>query len=61
MIRSITRQKPFDEIKSMVENISNVFIMGCGTCTTMARTGGIPEIEEMKKLNTTINTALAYR
>ncbi len=48
MIRSITRQKPLDEIKGMVENISNVFIMGCGTCTTMARTGGVPEIEEMK-------------
>ena len=44
MIRSITKQKSFEEITGMLEQFSRVFIFGCGTCTTMARTGGQPEV-----------------
>ena len=47
MIRSITKQKPSDEITGMLEGFSRIFIIGCGTCTTMARTGGHPEVQEM--------------
>lgn len=47
MIRSITRKKPFDEILSLLEQFSKIFIAGCGTCTTMTRTGGLPEVEHM--------------
>jgi ferredoxin len=31
----------------MLEGFSRIFIIGCGTCTTMARTGGHPEVQEM--------------
>ena len=49
MIRSITRQKPFEEITGLLDKASKIFIMGCGTCTTMTRTGGQAEIGIMKK------------
>ncbi len=47
MIRSITKQKSFNEIISMTEQAAKLFLIGCGTCTTMARTGGQPEIIQM--------------
>jgi hypothetical protein len=47
MIRSITKQKPFEEILSLLEHDSKIFIIGCGTCTTMTRTGGQPEVLQM--------------
>jgi len=47
MIRSITRQKPFEDIVRLAGGISKVFVVGCGTCVTMTRTGGQPEVESM--------------
>lgn len=47
-MKSITRQKPFEEIKGQLANLDKVFIIGCGTCTTMTRTGGIDQVVEMK-------------
>jgi len=47
-MKSITRQKPFDEIKQQLANFDRLFIIGCGTCTTMTRTGGIDQVLEMK-------------
>ncbi len=47
MIRSITKQKPFGEIQQLLNGISRVFLMGCGTCATLCRTGGVPEVQEM--------------
>jgi ferredoxin len=47
MIRSITKQKPFEEILELLNWAGRVFIMGCGTCTTLCRTGGAPEVLEM--------------
>ena len=47
MIRSITKQKPFEEILNLLDTASKIFIMGCGTCTTMTRTGGQPEVLQM--------------
>jgi len=48
-MKSITKQKPFDEIKQQLDNFGRVFIMGCGTCATMTKTGGREEVLEMKK------------
>jgi hypothetical protein len=48
-MKSITKQKPFDEIKQQLENFSRVYIMGCGTCSTMTKTGGKEEVLDMKK------------
>ncbi len=47
MIRSITRQKPFSEILYLLDQTGNIFIIGCGTCTTMTRTGGVAEVKHM--------------
>jgi len=48
-MKSITKQKPFDEIKQQLENFGRVYIMGCGTCSTMTKTGGKEEVLDMKK------------
>jgi ferredoxin len=49
MIRSITRQKPGEEIDRLLDGYSRVFIAGCGTCVTLTKTGGEPEVKEMQK------------
>ncbi|MFC2018241.1 methylenetetrahydrofolate reductase C-terminal domain-containing protein [Chloroflexota bacterium] len=48
-MKSITKQKPFEEITQQLDSFDRVFIIGCGTCTTMARTGGREEVLEMKE------------
>jgi len=47
-MKAITRQKPFDEIKEQLADFDRPFIIGCGTCTTMTKTGGIDQVLEMK-------------
>jgi hypothetical protein len=47
-MKSITRQKSFDEIKEQLADSDRLFIVGCGTCATMTRTGGIDQVLEMK-------------
>jgi len=49
MIRSITRQKPLAEVLELLGEMERVFIIGCGTCTTMAHTGGQAEVLAMKQ------------
>jgi ferredoxin len=49
MIRSITRQKPDEEIDRLLDGLRRVFIIGCGTCTTLTNTGGEPEVRAMKE------------
>jgi len=49
MIRSITRQKSGEEIARLLDGLGRVFILGCGTCTTLTRTGGDPEVKAMKE------------
>jgi hypothetical protein len=49
MIRSITRQKSGEEITRLLDGLGRVFILGCGTCTTLTRTGGDPEVKAMKE------------
>jgi hypothetical protein len=47
-MKSITKQKPFEEIKEQLANFDRIFIVGCGTCTTMLKTGGVDQVAEMK-------------
>ncbi len=48
-MKSITRQKPIDEIEQQLEGLDRVYIIGCGTCATMTKTGGRDEVLEMKE------------
>jgi len=47
-MKSITRQKPMEEILEQLDGLESIFIIGCGTCTTMTHTGGIEEVTAMK-------------
>ena len=47
-MKTITQQKPFEEIKQLLESDQRVYLIGCGTCATMCHTGGKEEILEMK-------------
>ena len=49
MIRSITQKKPQEEIERLLEGLNRIFIIGCGTCVTLTRTGGDPEVRAMKQ------------
>ena len=44
MIRSITRAKRDDEIRELLDGFDAVFLVGCGTCSTLCRTGGVEEV-----------------
>ena len=46
-MKSITRQKSLDEIQEQLKDLDRIFIIGCGTCTTMTKTGGIDQVLEM--------------
>ncbi len=48
-MKSLTRQKPFAEVKRLSNGLNRVFLIGCGTCATMARTGGIDEVKAMRE------------
>jgi len=49
MIRSITKAKSEKEIDRLLNGFGRVFIVGCGTCVTLTRTGGQPEVEAMRE------------
>ena len=49
MIRSITQKKPDEELDQLLNGLNRIFIIGCGTCTTLTRTGGEPEVQSFKK------------
>lgn len=39
----IAEQKPFDEIKSLIDDAKNILVVGCGTCVTVCFAGGARE------------------
>ena len=43
----ITEQKPLDEILKMLKPFDKIFIIGCGTCSTLCQTGGEDQVKEM--------------
>lgn len=47
-MKSITRQKPFEEIEDQFRGLEHVFIVGCGTCATVTATGGQEQVAQMK-------------
>ena len=47
-MKTITAQKPSEEIMQRLEKCQRVYIIGCGTCATMCHTGGKSEVLEMK-------------
>ena len=47
-MKSITKQKSMEEILEQLNGLESIFVVGCGTCTTMTHTGGIEEVIEMK-------------
>ena len=49
MIRSITQKKPEKEIERLLKGLNRIFIIGCGTCVTLTRTGGDPEVRAMNE------------
>jgi ferredoxin len=49
MIRSITQTKSEEEIDRLLNGLGRIFIVGCGTCVTLTRTGGEPEVTAMNK------------
>ena len=48
LMKTITQQKPFDEIRQSLEREQRIYLIGCGTCATMCETGGKSEVLEMK-------------
>lgn len=48
-MKTITEQKPLEEIEKFLEKDENVYIIGCGTCATMCHTGGKSEVLSMKE------------
>jgi len=48
-MKTITEQKPFEEVEKFLEKDRNIYIIGCGTCATLCHTGGKSEVLEMKK------------
>ncbi len=47
-MKTITEQKPLEEIMQSLERCHEVYLIGCGTCATMCQTGGKSEVLEMK-------------
>jgi len=45
----ITEKKAFAEVIDSLKDVSKVFLVGCGECATICKTGGEAEITEMKK------------
>ena len=47
-MKTITEQKPLEEITQSLEKCKKVYLIGCGTCATLCHTGGKSEVLEMK-------------
>ncbi|MCK4923872.1 MAG: hypothetical protein KAS61_02795 [Spirochaetes bacterium] len=48
-MRSITKMKDREEILESLNDFHKLYLIGCGTCATMCRTGGVGEVVEMSK------------
>ena len=47
-MKTITNQKPLEEVMQYLEKCKAVYLIGCGTCATLCHTGGKSEVLEMK-------------
>lgn len=48
-MKAITAQKPVEEVMQYLVRCPSVYLIGCGTCATMCRTGGKAEVMAMKE------------
>jgi ferredoxin len=48
-LKAITKQKTPADIEKLLEKDLKVFLVGCGTCATMCRTGGKDEVLDMAR------------
>jgi len=48
-MKCITRQKPMEEITQQLGGLDKTYIIGCGTCATMTRTGDREQVLAMKE------------
>lgn len=48
-MKSITRQRPTEQLDQELAGWDKIYIAGCGTCATMTRTGGRDEVLKMKE------------
>ena len=48
-MKAITQQKSLADIEKTLEKDHKVFLVGCGTCATMCRTGGKDQVLDMAK------------
>jgi ferredoxin len=48
-MKTITAQKPLEEIMKYLERCQWVHIIGCGTCATLCHTGGKAEVLDIKE------------
>jgi ferredoxin len=48
-MKTITAQKPWEEIIGYLEKCRAAYLIGCGTCATMCRTGGKSQVLEMEE------------
>lgn len=48
-MKVITKQKEFEEIEKLLKKEKNVYLVGCGTCATLCKTGGKDEVLQMKE------------
>jgi signal transduction histidine kinase len=46
-MRTVTKQKSFDEIKNLLTRSKSVYLIGCGTCATDCKTGGVEQVLAM--------------
>jgi ferredoxin len=46
-MKTITKLKPIEEILEDLGSDSAIFVIGCGTCATLCKTGGIDEVAAM--------------
>lgn len=46
----ITKQKELKEMLKFLEGEKNIFLMGCGECSTTCKTGGEEEVKKIKEL-----------
>ncbi len=45
----ITKKKDFEEILFAIGDTRSLFLLGCGDCATLCKTGGEPELKEMSQ------------
>ncbi len=46
----ITKQKAFEEILKSLDTKNKIFIVGCGECSTVCKTGGEDDVKKIKEL-----------